>query len=391
MMICTAIGLLCLLLVAYSYLLFPCIMKRAAGRSHPEFEPLEEFPAVSVLVAAYNEDRVLEEKIRSIFHCRYPKHKLEIWVGSDASTDQTDAILSRLATDFSQLKWKRFVERTGKPGIINELAQEASGQILVVTDADALFTEFTMAELVLPFSNPKVGAVQAHAEVDLQPGGDVGAQELAYTRREMRMKEGESTFGSVIGGFGAAYALRKNLFRSVPPGFVVDDFFTFSDLLSQGYQTIFAVKARVILGVSTDSRVQFRRKRRIGRGNFQNLWHFRELWLGSGGWRIAWLFWSHKGIRWLTPLLVILFCVSVAIFPESIFRQGLVIVAGVVVSLSLFDLFLSHLGIHRTPTRYLRHFVWMNLALMAGLWDALTKKRAHGSWDNQKPTDRPAL
>jgi len=391
MMICTAIGLLCLLLLAYSYLLFPWIMKQAAGRSHPDFDPLEEFPSVSVLMAVYNEDRVLEEKIRSIFRCRYPKNKLELWVGSDASTDQTDAILSRLAADFPQLKWMRFEARTGKPGIINELAIEASGQILVVTDADALFTEFTMAELVLPFSNPKVGAVQAHAEVVLEPGGDVGAQELAYTQREMRLKQGESTFGSVIGGFGAAYALRKTLFRAVPTGFVVDDFFTFSDLLAQGYQTIYAAKARVMLGVSTDSRVQFRRKRRIGRGNFQNLWHFRGLWLGSGGWRIAWLFWSHKGIRWISPLLMILFCVCVAIFPDAFFRRIAVILAGAVVLLSLFDLFLSRFGIHKTPTRYLRHFVWMNLALMAGFWDALTKKRAGGSWDNQKPTDRPAL
>jgi len=390
-MLCTAVALFCLLLVAYSYLLFPWIMKRAAARSHPEFEPLEDFPTVSVIMAAHNEEHVLEDKIRSIFRCRYPKHKIEVWVGSDASTDQTDSILERLSSSYPQLRWRRFAERTGKPGIINELAMTATGSILVVTDADALFTEFTLAELVLPFSDPKVGAVQAHAEVILEPGGDVGTQELAYTRREMLLKEGESAYGTVIGGFGAAYALRKDLFRPVPRGFVVDDFFTFSDLLNQGYQTLFSVEARVLLGLSTDSGVQFRRKRRIGRGNFQNLWYFRWLWLGRGGWRIAWLFWSHKGIRWMTPLLLILFCICACFHPAARLNQWVCIAAGAVVLLSVLDLILSRRGVHVSPVRYLRHFLWMNLALLAGLWDALTKKSVGGSWDNQKPTDKPAL
>lgn len=391
MILCSATALFSLLLIAYSYLLFPWLMKRAAARSQSEFEPLEEFPSVSVLMAAHNEERVIEDKMRSIFRCRYPKHKLEVWVGSDASTDDTDHILSRLSPAFPGLKWKRFDERTGKPSIINELTLLAAGQIIVVTDADALFSEFTLAELMLPFSNPHVGAVQAHAEVLLEPGGDVGAQERTYTRGEMILKEGESTFGSVIGGFGAAYALRKELFRPVPSGFVVDDFFTFSDILAQGYQTIFAVKSKVLLHLSTNSSVQFRRKRRIGRGNFQNLWHFRGLWMGKSGWRIAWLFWSHKGIRWITPLLLMLLALCAIVYPETKVNQVGLAAAGLSLMLSWIDLLLSKWGIHLSPIRYLRHFLWMNLALLAGLWDALTKKQARGSWDNQKPTDKPAL
>jgi cellulose synthase/poly-beta-1,6-N-acetylglucosamine synthase-like glycosyltransferase len=391
MMMCTATALFCLLLIAYTYLLFPWLMKRAAKRSLPEFEPLEEFPTVSVLMAAHNEEHVLEEKIRSIFRCRYPKHKIEVWVGSDASSDNTDSILGRLSTAFPGLKWKRFDQRTGKPNIINALARLAGGQVIVVTDADALFTEFTLAELMLPFSNPQVGAVQAHAEVVLEPGGDVGAQELAYTRGEMTLKEGESTFGAVIGGFGAAYALRKELFRPVPSGFVVDDFYTFSDLLAQGFQTIFAAKSNVLLRLSTRSSVQFRRKRRIGRGNFQNLWHFRGLWMGKRGWRIAWLFWSHKGLRWISPLLVVLLTLYVISSPETNIKLWWGASAGLLLLLSWLDLILSRWGVHVSPIRYLRHFLWMNLALLAGLWDALTKKHAQGSWDNQNPTDSPAL
>ncbi|MBM3410902.1 MAG: glycosyltransferase, partial [Bacteroidetes bacterium] len=133
MIVCTATALFSLLLIAYSYLLFPWLMKRAAARSQSEFEPLEEFPSVSVLMAAHNEECVIEDKIRSIFRCRYPKHKLEVWVGSDASTDDTDHILSRLSPAFLGLKWKRFDERTGKPSIINELTLLAAGQIIVVT------------------------------------------------------------------------------------------------------------------------------------------------------------------------------------------------------------------------------------------------------------------
>jgi cellulose synthase/poly-beta-1,6-N-acetylglucosamine synthase-like glycosyltransferase len=391
MMLCSFVALICLLLIAYSYLVFPWLMRRAARKTKTETGPLEEFPTLSVLMAVHNEERILEKKIRSIFRSRYPKQKLEVWVGSDASSDQTDEILTQLSAEFPQLNWKPFGRRTGKPAIVNALAAQASGEILVVTDADALFNDLTLAEMVLPFTDPAIGAVQACADAIPEAGGDVGAQERAYTRREMLLKEGESAYGAVIGGFGAAYALRKELFRPVPPSFVVDDFFTFADLLNRGFQTRFSPAARVMLGLSSDSRVQFRRKRRIGRGNFQNLWHFRRMWLGERGVRIAWLFWSHKGIRWVTPLLLLLFMVCAGLSPWNSFNRLLALTLAAFVLLAAMDILLARLNIHLRPIRYLRHFLWMNLALLAGMWDALAMKNANGIWDNQKPTDSPAL
>ena len=80
MMLCSFVALICLLLIAYSYLVFPWLMRRAARKTKTETEPLEEFPTLSVLMAVHNEERVLEKKIRSIFRSRYPKQKLEVWV-----------------------------------------------------------------------------------------------------------------------------------------------------------------------------------------------------------------------------------------------------------------------------------------------------------------------
>lgn len=115
------------------------------------------------------------------------------------------------------------------------------------------------------------------------------------------------------------------------------------------------------------------------------------MWLGERGVRIAWLFWSHKGIRWVTPLLLLLFMVCAGLSPWNSFNRLLALTLAAFVLLAAMDILLARLNIHLRPIRYLRHFLWMNLALLAGMWDALAMKNANGIWDNQKPTDSPAL
>lgn len=367
-------------LVFHSYVLFPAQMKRL-GRRPVEYEPVENLPTISILLAAYNEEAVIEAKIRSIFKTDYPKNKLEVWIGSDASTDRTDAIVQSLQQHYPQLQFERFEARTGKPVIINQLAARATGELLVVTDADALFDEKTLPELVHPFVDPRVGGVQANARIRTIEGSEVAQQEAQYTLREMEIKAGEGRWGVVIGGFGAAYALRREAFRPVPKGFIVDDFFTFADLSQQGYRTVFQEKALTTLRVSASSEVQFRRKRRIGKGNFQNLRHFAGLLWPTNP--LAYVFWSHKALRWLTPFLLAAAYAAAAVGQaHSLLLQAAFWGMNLAFVLALADFPLRKLGISIAPLRFLSHFLRMNGALLLGFIDSLGSDQSV-SWNNQ--------
>lgn len=368
-------------LVFHSYVLFPWQMKRLGRQAAPEWEPLEELPEVDVLLAAYNEAAVIEQKVRSIFKSHYPKAKVKLWLGTDACTDETDAIVARLCAEYPNLIHQPFAARTGKPAIINALAALSHSEIIIVTDADALFEPQTIAELVHPFVAQDVGGVQANAVVHTTEGDTVAQQEASYTAREMEIKAGEGVWGSVIGGFGAAYALRRKLFRPVPKGFIVDDFFSFADISTQGYRTVFQARAITHLQVSADVKVQFRRKRRIGKGNFQNLAHFRSL-LNPFR-RIGYVYWSHKVLRWLTPFLIgIAYLATASAGPEAPFLWYCFLIMSASFLLALLDLALQAAGISLKALRFLSHFLLMNIALLLGFIDSW-KNNGIVSWNNQ--------
>jgi len=371
-------------LIFHSYVLFPAHMLRLSRKKSIPAPSNQEPPPwrVDVLMAAYNEAAVIVQKVHSVLQSNYPAAQLRLLVGSDASTDGTDALLQKMAAEYpGQLIWHRFEARTGKPPIINQLAASSQADILIVTDADALFDANTITELLKPFSNPGVGGVQAHANIRITEKDLVAQQEASYTQREMEIKAGEGTLGAVIGGFGAAYAVRRTLFKAVPPGFIVDDFYTFADISQQGYLTVFSATSITELRVSGDPKVQFRRKRRIGKGNFQNLWHFKSLLLP--GTRLSYVFWSHKALRWLSPFLLLLaFTAAWAGSNEYTWLRWAAWGMSTAIGLAGIDLVLQPLGISNRFMRFLSHFVLMNVALMLGFVDFIRGNR-QVHWNNK--------
>ncbi len=115
----------------------------------------EDLPLVSLLIAAYNEERVLGDKIKTVLESAYPAEKLEILVGSDASTDHTNALLKELAEENPSIHLFLFEKRKGKPGIINRLARKAKGEILVISDANVMLESNTLYELVRHFKDDR--------------------------------------------------------------------------------------------------------------------------------------------------------------------------------------------------------------------------------------------
>ncbi len=362
---------ICLFLVLYTYWFFPLILKGLAGQRSihaRSFDP-EELPLISVLIAAYNEERVIDKKIETVLKNTYPPDKLEILVGSDASTDRTNELLQERQQICPAMKLFLFETRTGKPGIINRLAGEARGDILVITDANTMLQEDTLFELVRFFKEEGIGLVDSRMISTGVKGGGISVQEEYYTGREVRLKHYESVlWGSMMGPSGGCYAVRKSLYTPVPGHFLVDDFFINMSVLRKGYSCISNLRATVLEEVSNSSREEFRRKKRISAGNYQNLFRFlRLLFLGRKG--VGFCFLSHKVIRWLVPFLAIgTLSTSLLLGRASLFYLLLAILQFLFLLSPVLDHILRKIRIQSLPLHFISHFVLMNMALLAGFF-----------------------
>jgi cellulose synthase/poly-beta-1,6-N-acetylglucosamine synthase-like glycosyltransferase len=364
-------------LIFHTYILFPALLRAlASGKTltHPPLQP-GQHPGLSILIAAFNEEQVIESKIRSVLGSDYPSDRLEILVGSDASTDRTNEIITGMQKDHPQLRVHLFGERTGKPGVINALAGMASCEILVITDANVMLADNTLSRLASAFSHERTGLVDTRmVNIRLQKDG-ISHQEKYYINREVRVKYHESLiWGSMMGPFGGCYAVRRECFRPVPGNFLVDDFFINMSVLQQDYLCISNPDAQVFEDVSNDLAEEFRRKERISAGNFQNLARFRTM-LFRFRRGISFCFLSHKVIRWLVPFLVLVTLgTSVALgltkAPElsGLFYLVMASLQVLVMLIPVMDYFLRKLKIHSIPLRFISHFVLMNLALLAGFF-----------------------
>ena len=358
-----AVCFLCVLAVAHSYLLYPALLRRAAARrcpGPPVPVAVVTWPDVHVLMAVHNEERVLPQKLRSLATLTYPG-KLSIHLVSDASTDGTDALLGEFAGPGREISYNR--RRRGKPGSINRLAAALPRTgVFVFTDASVILRADTITELVRPLAAEEglgvSDAVMVHTGV---PEEGIGRLEDAYIRREVGLKRAAGClYAALPGPFGGCWALRANAFRPVPDNFLVDDFYLCLAAYEQGYGGVTAAGAVAEEGVGVRLRDEFRRKRRIGAGNWQNLVRFRKLWWPPWRDARAYVLFSHKILRWLSPYLLLLSALSAL---------------GLVICLSNYQGAAAFLLIGLAACGLLpglRYFTAMNVALLIGGVDYLT-------------------
>jgi cellulose synthase/poly-beta-1,6-N-acetylglucosamine synthase-like glycosyltransferase len=378
---------ICLSLVGYTYLLFPLILKLLAGKRGLKAASFDEkeMPEISLLIAAHNEEKLIGKKIQSVLGARYPAEKLEVLVGSDASTDRTNEILKQMEDKHQHIEAYLFNERQGKPRIINQLAEKARGEILVISDANVMLETDTLMELVRYFREERIGLVDTRLiSTGIKKHG-ISLQEKFYTGREVRIKHHESVlWESMMGPFGGCYAVRKSLYRPVPDHVLVDDFYISMSVFEKGASCISNIQARVSEDVSNNPREEFRRKRRISAGNFQNLIRFSPLILkGKKG--VGFCFFSHKLLRWVVPFLVLLtLSLSLVLGLNILLYRILFFLQLLVLFIPVMEHILRKIGIQILPLRFISHFVLMNMALMAGFFK-FTRGIRNNVW---QPTNR---
>lgn len=288
-------------LIVYTYLGYPLLLALLAplgnGTNYPKTEP----PAVTLLIAAYNEGTVIQKKLENSLALDYPPERLQIVVAADGSDDNTVEIVKRYAGRGVQLSYDP--RRRGKMAAINRAMKHARSEIVVFTDANNLYAKDTIAELVAPFSNPKVGAV-AGAKMITESGDVLSKSEGLYWKYESFIKEKETKLGTCTGVSGEVFALRRALFEPPPEKVINDDFYLAMSVISKGYQIHYAPEARSYESVSFSAQDEVERRSRIIAGRYQ----FLALASDLLPWRkpaVLWRVFSHKICRLLVPWAMI--------------------------------------------------------------------------------------
>jgi cellulose synthase/poly-beta-1,6-N-acetylglucosamine synthase-like glycosyltransferase len=367
------------ILLIYSYLLYPELLRwLARGRKQNSltWERDDDLPYAIVLFSAFNEEKVIAAKIESVLNSRYPQDKIRLVIGSDNSTDQTDEIIRQYARQDRRILLQTFPLRQGKSSILNALVSRLQQElpfwkqsILILTDANVLFTSDTLFQLVKHFRNERIGQVGAHIQNCGMRQDGISYQEVTYIKRENQIKYYEGLiWGTMMGAFGACYAIRPSCWKTIPPNFLVEDFFLSMHVLASGYQAIHELQAICYEDVSNEVSEELRRKTRIQAGNFQNLWYYRKmLWRFNA---VSFCFFSHKVIRWFGPLLLLMcFISNLALVPTHGFFQLTLLLQCLLFLSPLADYSLKQAGINNFQRlRLIAYFYAMNYALLKGMW-----------------------
>lgn len=290
----------CVGLSAYHYLGYPLILWIWA-----KFRPYKVvyrpfLPAVSLIIAAYNEAEVMSEKLENSLGLDYPPEKLEIWVVTDGSTDETPTIVQAYTGRGVRLLHE--AARKGKSTAINRAARQATGDILIFSDANAFYEPDAIQKLVRNFADETVGGVSGKKTVR-SSGAGVSESSGFYWRYESVVKKWESQTGATVAVVGEMMAVRRIWFEPIPPQMINDDAYLATRLLQRGARVLYESEAvcwETASGSVADETV---RRSRINAGRYQLLFRSQD-WLGmSPMW--LWSLFSHKFLRLFLPLVMV--------------------------------------------------------------------------------------
>ena len=301
-----------LFLVVYTYLIYPVLLwLLAAGRKVPEYAPLGEWPAASLIIAAHNEEAVLRAKLENALAMDYPAERLDIIVVSDASTDGTD----RIAAEFAErgVRLHRQAVRGGKTEAQNAGVRLARGQFLAFSDANSMYAPNALKRLLAPFADERIGCVCGELQYANPDEQGAGKGEGLYWRYEQFLKRRESLLSSALGANGAIYALRRELFVELR-GDIISDFVAPLYAWQRGFRIAYEPTAVATEYSSVRFGDELRRRRRIVSRSLYGLWTAAGVLNPFAHFFFAFQMFSHKLLRWLVPVwLLVVLAVNIAL------------------------------------------------------------------------------
>lgn len=343
------------------------------------------YKEVTLLIAAYNEEEIVDSKMRNTYEIDYPREKLKIvWV-TDGSNDNTNNLLSK----YSDVTVLYESKRAGKSAALNRAVPLLDTSIVIFTDANTMLNRESVREIVKAFSDPRVGCVAGEKRVQSgERDGASSAGEGIYWKYESMLKSLDSRLYSAVGAAGELFAIRTELFESVPADTLLDDFILSMKIAERGFKIHYCKEAYATESGSANMKEEEKRKVRISAGGIQSVLRLAPL-LNIFKYHIfTFQYISHRVLRWtITPVLLF------ALFPMNL---SIVLMGGSsVYTLFLVLQVLFYLGAiigkimadRKIKNKILYipyYFLFMNLNVLGGIVYLIKRKRGDGTWEKSK-------
>jgi poly-beta-1,6-N-acetyl-D-glucosamine synthase len=365
------------LIVIHSYFIYPLVVFIFSKFIKENNNLTDNSYSVSIVISAYNEEKVIRNRALNISELNYNFNNIEVLIGSDGSSDNTNCILKEMEQTFPWLSVYLFEERRGKVSVINDLVLKAKNDLIVFTDANSVFDKNSLNHLVNQFGDPHTGGVCGRLILsDPLTKGKESVEEKKYWEYETFIKIYEGKSGILIGANGGIFAVRRELFRQLPTAKpITDDIFITLMILRQKYKFVFEYNAFALEEVGHEIIHEFNRKTRFAATNFETLFCFKDL-IFNKKIILSYAFWSHKILRWLTPIFLL------SIFIINIFLYNNDLVYKLSIYIQLFFYMLSFIGYLFRKNNFKAkiftipfYFTMTNFALLIGMINFILKRQ----------------
>ncbi len=360
-------------------------MRRAikGKRAIPEVD-FQDLPSCTLVIAAYNEEGFIREKISNTLQLAYPEGKLDILFVTDGSNDKTPDIIN----EFPQLKLLHRSERSGKIAAVHRAVEQVHTEVIVFTDANTYLNKDALINICRHYADPNVGAVAGEKRVMAGEEADASAAgEGFYWKYESTLKKWDSELYSVVGAAGELFSVRKNLYQPVSKDAILDDFMISMLIAEKGYRIIYEPEAYASETASADVSEELKRKVRIAAGGIQSIIWLKSLFNIFKYGTLSFQYVSHRVLRWtITPFLLILALILnilIAFQPAELLFQHL-LVAQVLFYVMAFIGYLFEKKNLRIKILFIPYyFCVMNYAVLAGIIRYFRKQQS-AVWEKAK-------
>jgi len=308
-----------LVVAAYVYVGFPALIYALATIRPRPVKKAPYEPTVSFIIAAYNEEKAIAEKLENTLALDYPRDRLEILVASDGSTDRTDEIV---VTQFAgEATLVAVPGRGGKTLAQNRTVEHARGEILVFSDATTVYRPDTLRKLMENFADPEIGCVSGWVVMGVEQESTIHRGRAAYADYEQWLRVYESRFASILGACGAVYSVRRSLYTNLPAD-VTSDFSQVVKVVEQGYRAVIEPDAVVFeAGEGNAIRDELERRTRVATRGLRGQYYVRHFFNPL---RHPWFFFqtlSHRLLRWAVPLfMIVAFVANLFLLDRPLYR-----------------------------------------------------------------------
>ncbi len=353
---------LLLLLMTYTVTGYPVILSLVARmRKERTYPPAEDRPMVSFVVAAYNEEANIRNKLDNLKTVDYDPDKIEFIIGSDASEDDTDCIVRKAAESDPRIRYFRLERRGGKIAVLQRAIELAGGEVIVFTDCSVRTDAEIMPKILSSFVGPTVGLVSSRDVWIKDCTGSPGGQH-DYISYEMNIRRMESRLNSLVSASGSFFAVRRTLFRAYGAD-QADDFALPLQIYRQGYKVIHRDDLVGYVPMVPSSEAEVSRRARIIRAGIRTVLANIGLLNPLRYPVFAWQLWSHKVLKWLFPFMAMAaLVIGVALWNYGVVYRLIVLLYGVIAALGILGLFLPGRSL---PGRLIRKMTFLLLSSAA--------------------------